>query len=55
MKQDEFTKEMQTLTQGMDKMIEYYGYDPKSPKMELLKDMYISDRITADEFFTLIK
>lgn len=55
MKQVEMTKEMKALIQSMNDMIEFNGHDPKEPKMELLKSMYIDNRITADEFFTLIK
>ena len=51
-----YSKEQHTqLIHDMNELLIMYGRDPSSDAMELVKGMYLEDRITIDEFMTLIK
>lgn len=51
-----FSKEQHAqLIHDMNEILIMYGKDPSSDAMELVKGMYLEDRITTDEFMTLIK
>lgn len=56
MTNNRFSKEQYAnLMHDMDEFIKLYGKNPHSDAMELIKTMYIEDRITIDEFMILIK
>lgn len=51
-----YSEEQHTrLMHDMAELMIIYGKNPHSDAMELVKTMYIENRITIDEFMTLIK
>ena len=56
MTNNRFSKEQYAnLMHDMEELMIIYGKNPHSDAMELIKTMYVEDRITIDEFMTLIK
>lgn len=49
------TEQYAQLIHDMDELITMYGKNPNGEAMELVKAMYLENRITIDEFMTLIK
>ena len=54
MKNNTLTREQVSLINEMNRLIEFCDKNPDSIAMQLLKEMYMNDRITIDEFMTLI-